>query len=56
VEESLASLGLRDLFTTLPGMKVQLMSHQILSLDWMVRQEKNLSMRGGCLADEMGLV
>lgn len=56
VEESLKALGLKDLFTPLPGLKICLMSHQVLAVDWMAKQERNKAMMGGCLADEMGLV
>lgn len=56
VEASLKALGLPNLSTLLPGMQVALMPHQVIGVDWMLKQEACPSRRGGILADEMGLV
>ena len=56
VEASLKALGLPNLSTLLPGMEVALMPHQVIGVDWMLKQEKCATRRGGILADEMGLV
>jgi SNF2 family DNA or RNA helicase len=32
------------------------MPHQLLCVAWMVENEQKKSIKGGCLADEMGLV
>jgi len=56
VEESLKALGLPNLSTLLPGMEVPLMPHQVIGVDWMLKQERSTARRGGILADEMGLV
>jgi len=56
VEASLKALGLPNLSTLLPGMEVALMPHQVIGVDWMLKQERCETRRGGILADEMGLV
>ena len=56
VEASLKALGLPNLSTLLPGMEVALMPHQVIGVDWMIKQEECKARRGGILADEMGLV
>jgi len=56
VEASLKALGLPNLSTLLPGMEVALMPHQVIGVDWMIKQEECKTRRGGILADEMGLV
>ena len=56
VEASLKALGLPNLSTLLPGMEVALMPHQVIGVDWMLKQERCQTRRGGILADEMGLV
>ena len=56
VEASLKALGLPNLSTLLPGMEVALMPHQVIGVDWMLKQERAETRRGGILADEMGLV
>jgi hypothetical protein len=56
VEASLKALGLPNLSTLLPGMEVALMPHQVIGVDWMLKQEACATRRGGILADEMGLV
>jgi len=56
VEASLKALGLPNLSSLLPGMEVALMPHQVIGVDWMLKQEKCETRRGGILADEMGLV
>lgn len=56
VEASLKALGLPNLSTLLPGMEVALMPHQVIGVDWMLKQERCATRRGGVLADEMGLV
>ena len=56
VEASLKALGLPNLSTLLPGMEVALMPHQVIGVDWMLKQEACTTRRGGILADEMGLV
>jgi SNF2 family DNA or RNA helicase len=56
VEASLKALGLPNLSTLLPGMEVALMPHQVIGVDWMLKQESCTTRRGGILADEMGLV
>jgi SNF2 family DNA or RNA helicase len=37
-------------------MEVALMPHQVIGVDWMLKQEACPTLRGGILADEMGLV
>ena len=56
VEASLKTLGLPNLSTLLPGMEVALMPHQVIGVDWMLKQESCTKRCGGILADEMGLV
>ena len=56
VEASLKAIGLPNLSTLLPGMEVALMPHQVIGVDWMIKQERCETRRGGILADEMGLV
>ncbi|HEV7735948.1 MAG TPA: SNF2-related protein [Chlamydiales bacterium] len=38
----------------LPDLEVTLMPHQVIGVDWMVKQEKKKN-KGGILADDMGL-
>ena len=54
VEEALAKLGLKELYTPLPGMQVALMPHQAIGVAWMLEKERG-EQQGGILADEMGL-
>ncbi|PCH42875.1 hypothetical protein WOLCODRAFT_102715 [Wolfiporia cocos MD-104 SS10] len=48
-------LNLRSKRDLLPGMEVRLLPHQIIGVNWMVRQERESPHKGGILADEMGL-
>lgn len=56
MEASLKALKLPNLSALLPGMEVPLMPHQVIGVDWMLKQEACQTRRGGILADEMGLV
>ncbi|WVR05014.1 hypothetical protein IAU60_002026 [Kwoniella sp. DSM 27419] len=55
VDESLKNLGLSALDQHLPNLRIQLMPHQVLGVDFMVNKEKNKKFRGGINADAMGL-
>ena len=54
IDEALAKLGLKDLYTPIPGMEVALMPHQAIGVAWMLDMERGVQ-KGGILADEMGL-
>ena len=47
-------MGLKELYTPLPGMQVALMPHQAIGVAWMLEKERG-EQQGGILADEMGL-
>lgn len=55
VETALKGLGLQRLEDRIPGLKIQLMPHQVLGVHWMIQQEKKTSCQGGILGDQMGL-
>ncbi|OCF35283.1 hypothetical protein I316_02829 [Kwoniella heveanensis BCC8398] len=55
VDDSLSRLGLGALTEHLPGLRIQLMPHQVLGVDFMLKQEKNLKHLGGINGDAMGL-
>jgi SNF2 family DNA or RNA helicase len=55
VETALKGLDLEKLDDRIPGLKVQLMPHQVLGVHWMVQQEKKATCQGGILGDQMGL-
>ncbi|WVF72421.1 hypothetical protein IAT40_007236 [Kwoniella sp. CBS 6097] len=55
VDESLGRLGLQALTDHLPGLRIQLMPHQVLGVDFMLKQEKNKKHLGGINGDAMGL-
>lgn len=38
----------------IPGMSVQLLAHQVIGVNWMVKQEIDDEKKGGILADAMG--
>ncbi|KZV76703.1 hypothetical protein PENSPDRAFT_646154 [Peniophora sp. CONT] len=54
VGTALKALRLPDLTSTMPGMSVALMPHQVIGVAWMLQREAS-AVKGGCLADEMGL-
>ncbi|KAG6884788.1 hypothetical protein C0993_008278 [Termitomyces sp. T159_Od127] len=54
LEQALEKLGLQSQYDLLPGMEVPLMPHQTIGVAWMIEKEKS-RLRGGCLADDMGL-
>ncbi|WVQ98513.1 hypothetical protein IAU59_005639 [Kwoniella sp. CBS 9459] len=55
VDESLGRLGLQSLTDHLPGLRIQLMPHQVLGVDFMLKQEQNKRHLGGINGDAMGL-
>nr|XP_019002387.1 uncharacterized protein I203_04868 [Kwoniella mangroviensis CBS 8507]OCF65848.1 hypothetical protein I203_04868 [Kwoniella mangroviensis CBS 8507] len=55
VEESLNRLGLNSMDDRLPDLKIKLMAHQILGVDFMIEKEKDKKYLGGINADAMGL-
>ncbi|KAJ9123338.1 hypothetical protein QFC22_001537 [Naganishia vaughanmartiniae] len=54
VSDAATKLGLAHMNDLLPGMRVPLMPHQIIGVQWMVEKEKSKN-HGGILADAMGL-
>ncbi|EAU82980.1 hypothetical protein CC1G_09242 [Coprinopsis cinerea okayama7 len=54
VDDALKELGLKNLDDLLPGMAVALMPHQAIGVAWMLKKEKS-PLKGGCMADDMGL-
>ncbi|WRT66925.1 uncharacterized protein IL334_003890 [Kwoniella shivajii] len=55
VDESLKRLGLNSATDFLPDLRIKLMAHQILGVDFMVEKEKDKRYLGGINADAMGL-
>ncbi|WVQ78126.1 hypothetical protein IAT38_000207 [Cryptococcus sp. DSM 104549] len=55
VDEALSKLNLNSLGDYLPGLKIQLMPHQVMGVTFMLEHEKDDKCRGGILADAMGL-
>ncbi|KZT33323.1 hypothetical protein SISSUDRAFT_1054395 [Sistotremastrum suecicum HHB10207 ss-3] len=54
VDQSLAALRLKKVGDKLPHMTISLLPHQVLGVDWMLKQELG-DYKGGIMADEMGL-
>ncbi|TYJ54749.1 hypothetical protein B9479_004597 [Cryptococcus floricola] len=55
VDDDLRVLGLSSLKDSIPGLRIQLMPHQVMGVSFMTRQEKNLAFKGGINGDAMGL-
>ncbi|KAF8510456.1 SNF2 family N-terminal domain-containing protein [Hysterangium stoloniferum] len=53
--DALKALGLNSPHEVFPGLEIKLMKHQIIGVSWMLKQEQDITIRGGILADEMGL-
>ncbi|WWC85278.1 uncharacterized protein L201_000140 [Kwoniella dendrophila CBS 6074] len=55
VEQSLERLNLVSLTDRLPDLKIELLPHQVLGVDFMLEKERNPKLLGGINADAMGL-
>ncbi|WVQ71425.1 hypothetical protein IAR50_000962 [Cryptococcus sp. DSM 104548] len=55
VDDDLRVLGLGSLKDSIPGLRIQLMPHQVMGVSFMIRQEQNLAFKGGINGDAMGL-
>ncbi|KAL7418957.1 hypothetical protein Q5752_006641 [Cryptotrichosporon argae] len=55
VEDAMRKIGLDNINDKVPGATFTLMAHQILGVSFMVEREKAKTIKGGILADAMGL-
>ncbi|WWC69653.1 uncharacterized protein I206_103596 [Kwoniella pini CBS 10737] len=55
VDDSLKKLGLNSMEDYLPDLRIKLMAHQVLGVDFMIEKEKAQKFLGGINADAMGL-
>ena len=55
ISDARRELGLDGTTDMIKGMSIRLLPHQVIGVNWMVKQERDAKKKGGILADDMGM-